>query len=238
MPMEHAVERQNLQDNEGYLQYLPEHLRGRYIEGLRDAQLTHLRRQIALADVRVKMLLETLDRRVLTAEKLAEDIKESFGELDEMTCLRLAEFFETYLPDGYIDTKTFRSLDRLTHKYDDAMAAKNLVKADQALRQLFEGIRSGRRDGEIWKEIDEVMDGRRKLVEAEERRLVHTQQTLSVDRVITMVSLAIQSLRMAVVRYVPEREDQTLILTEAERIYSGLVSGEADLGADAISLDG
>lgn len=237
MAIGNAVGRQNLQDDAAYLNYLPEHLRERYVEGLHDAQLTHLRRQIALLDVRVKLLLEALDRKVLTSEKIAEDLQNEFPDLDPALTQQVAEYVHTFLPEGHIDTRTYRSLDRLATKYESAMADKRLLAADIALRQLFAAIRAGRRDDETWKEIESVMDSRRKLVEAEERRLFQAQQTLPVDRFIAMVGVAIQSLREAVVRNVLDRDLQGVILLDAERIYASNIGGETDRDTNTISLD-
>lgn len=237
MAIETAVKRQELHEDAAYLRYLPIHLRERYQEGLHDAQLTHLRRQIALLDVRIKLLLEALDQKVLTTDKIAADIQEEFPDLDPNVTARLASYVHTFLPEGHIDTRTYRSLDRLIEKYNNAMADKRLIQADQALRQLFGAIRGGRRDDETWKEIESVMDSRRKLVEAEERRLFQSQQTLSVDRVVSMVGLAIHSLREAVQRYVPDRETQSSILLEAERIYASNLGGESDKAQYTVSVD-
>lgn len=237
MAIDNAVVRQELQQDAAYLNYLPLHLRERYTEGLHDAQLTHLRRQIALLDVRIKLLLEELDNKILTPDKIAEDIQEKFPKLDAEVVKEVAAYVNTLLPDGHIGTRTYRSLERLVSKYEIAMAGGRLIQADQALRQLFAAIRSGRRDDETWKEIETVMDSRRKLVEAEERRVVASQQTLTTDRVVALVSLAIYSLQEAVKRHEPDREVQTNILLEAERIYASNLGGESNHATYSVGVD-
>lgn len=232
-----ALERQDVQDNAAYLPYLPEHLRQRYLDGLEDAQLTHLRRQIALLDVRIKMLLETLDRQVLTPEKLSLSVQEEFEELSPQLADEVADFLSTYLPDGFLDTRTFRSLERLVTKYEKAMADKRLIQAHEALDQLFSAIRQGRRDGEIWKEIDAVMDSRRKLVEAEERRLAQTQRMMTEKQAVDILLAAIQSMQEAVMLYEPDRGVQELILSAARRAYESRLIGAIDLSADAKRVD-
>lgn len=238
MAISNAVKRQDVQHDAAYLRYLPEHLRERYQESLHDAQLTHLRRQIALMDVRVKLLLEALDQKTLTTERIAQDIQEEFPALDAAVVGKVAEYVHTFLPEGHIDTRTYRGMQRLVNKYKGAMAEKRLIVAAEALTQLFHAIEIGQRDDAAWQEIQQVMDNRRKLVEAEERRLFQSQQSLSIDRVVAMVSLAIQSLREAVVRYVPDTEIQQYILLDAERAYASHLSGETNPAADPERLDG
>lgn len=237
MPISSAHDAQNSSHDGAYARYLPPHLRERYDEGLVDAEILHLKRQIALLDVRVKILLENLDRQVLTQERLAREISEEFPHLDEADCHALAKYLQAYLPETFIDTRTFRRLEQLAEKYEKAMADGSLIKAAEALAQLFAAIRAGRKDGEVWNEINEVMDNRRKLVEAEQRRVIQTQQMLSLDKAVRLIGVVIESLREAVIRYVPDRDSQQHILGVAERIYAERLIGAIDLPADAKRLD-
>lgn len=237
MPNQNALEGQNVQEDAAYLPYLPEHLQQKYVEGLHDSELTHLRRQIALADVRVKILLEALDRKVLTEERMTANILEEFPDLDPTTASKLAQYLQTFLPESYIDNRTFRSLERLIIKYETAMAEHRLIQAHEAIIQLSTAIKHGRRDGEIWKEIDGVMDSRRKLVESEQRRLVQTQESLTVERAVKMIGAVIESLREAVLRYVPDRDTQQNILGDAQHIYQTRLLGAVDISADPRRVD-
>lgn len=238
MPTKDALVGQNVEQDAAYLPYLPEHLKQRYVEGLQDAELTHLRRQIALADVRVKILLETLDRQVLTTERMKTDILTEFPDLEAAQAQKLAEYLQTFLPESYIDTRTFRSLERLMHKYETAMLDHRLIAAAEAIAQLASAIKHGRRDGEVWKEIDSVMDSRRKLVESEQRRVIQTQESLTVERAVKMIGAVIESLREAVIRYVPDRDLQITILGDAQHIYQTRLIGAVDIQPDAKRLDG
>lgn len=237
MASTNALEGQNSVIDATYLNYLPDHLRSRYLEGLVDSQLTHLRKSIALMDVRIKILLESLDRQILTTDKIASDIRAEFEDIDPAMADKLAVYLQTYLPEGHIDQRTYLSLERLVNKYLNAMAEKGLTRADQALRQLFESIRLGRRDDAIWQEIEAVMDSRRKLVEAEERRLVQNRQMMKFDAVVAINLAIIQSVKEVIVRHVPDRETQQYILTEAERAFSAALIGTVDLDADQISVE-
>lgn len=238
MPNGNAFEGQYVQEDATYLPFLPEHLRQRYIEGLEDSELTHLRRQIALADVRVKMLLETLDRQVLTPERMTTDILQEFPDLDPQIAAKLAEYLQTFLPQGFIDTRTYRSLERLVSRYKTAMADKRLIQAHEALSQLFSAIEHGRRDNEIWREIDSVMDGRRKLVEAEQRREKEALELLSIKKVAELANAIITAMRESVIRNEPDRGVQALILSDAQRIYQTKLLGPLAVPVDAGLLDG
>lgn len=237
MANENALERQDGEQDAVYLRFLPDHLREIYQEGLQDKQLTHLRRQVALMEVRVKTLLRTLDHQVMTPEKMSDHLRSDFPQLGTEMADQLGDYFSAFLPEGFIDSRTFRSLQRLVTKYESAMSEKRLIPASEALGQLFTAIEQGRRDGEIWKEIDGVMDSQRKLIEAEERRIVQTQSMMSAEQTAKFLFAVIQSIQDAVVLYVSEREVQELILAAAQRIYRSRLTGVVDLQPDADGLD-
>lgn len=232
-----ASDGQNGRESAAYYRYLPAHLQERYVESIEDRELLHLRRQVALLEVRIKQLLETIDRKVMNEDVMAANIASEFPELDARTVRKLAEYVQTFLPESFIDTRTFRSLQRLVQKYETAMVDKRLIQAHEALAQLFGAIEDGRRDGEIWKEINAAMDQQRKLVEAEQRRVVATQESLSLEKAVKLIETVIQSLREAVVRYVPDRDLQASILADARNIYQGRLTGVIDLQSDPERLD-
>lgn len=237
MPKPIAIEGQNNQEDATYLPYLPDHLKQRYVDGLHDAELTHLRRQIALSDVRIKLLLEALDRQVLTEKAMVANLLDEFPDLEPDLARQLAKYLLTFLPEGFIDSRTFRSLERLMERYNVAIADGRLIQAYEALGQLDSAIRHGRRDGDVWKEIEEVMDSRRKLVEAEQRRVQATQESLTVERAVKMIGAVIESLREAVIRHVPDRNLQSSILGEAQLIYQSRLLGTVDIRSDESRLD-
>lgn len=232
-----ASDGQNGRENAVYARYLPDHLQARYVESLEDRELLHLRRQVALLEVRIKQLLETIDRKVMSVETMTANIASEFPDLDAVTVRKLAEYVNTFLPESFIDARTFRSLERLVRKYETAMVDKRLIQAHEALAQLFSAIEDGRRDSEIWKEINAAMDQQRKLIEAEQRRVVSTQESMTLEKAVKLIEAVIQSLREAVVRYVPDRDVQASILGEAQAIYRGRLTGTIDLQPDAERMD-
>lgn len=206
-------------DDKAYLKYLPPHLQERYLESIQDPHLTHLIKQISLIDVRIKSLLENLDRQILTVEQVEDDLRAEFKHLKDDDTRKLAQFIMSYLPQGFIDHRTFKKFERIMQRMEDSQLDGRIRDADRAKKQLFDGIRSGRRDGDVWDSIQEAMEQRRRLTEAEGRRITENQSSLTLDKVVMIVGLTIDALKESVRKYVPDREIQQYILEEAERTY-------------------
>lgn len=206
-------------DDKAYLRFLPPHLQERYIEGLQDPTLTHLSRQIALMDVRIKQLLENLDRQILTEDKIMPDLEEEFPHLKPDDLSRIAKFIMGYLPETFIDHRTFRRFEGLIERMENAQLDGRIRDADRAKRQLYQAIREGRREGDVWDQIKEAMEERRKLVVAEERRLTENQQSLTLDKVVMLLGMTISALKESVRKYVSDQQVQQYILEDADRHY-------------------
>lgn len=202
-----------------YAEYLPPHLRERYAESLGDAQLTNLRRQIALMEVRIKSSLENLDRQPLDAEKIAAELKAEFDHLAQDDIHKLAEFIMGYLPETFIDHRTFRRFEQLIDRYEFANLDGRLRDADRAKRQLFVSIREGRREGDVWDQVKETMEELRKLTAEEEKRINQNQQSLTLDKVVMLMGIAIGVFKESVRKYVPDQQIQQYILEDADRHY-------------------
>lgn len=224
-------------DDKAYLRYLPPHLQERYAEGVNDPELIHLSKGVALMDVRIKSLLETLEQHVLTKEQIADDLLLNFGHLKERDAKELAGFILGYLPAGFIDHKTFKSLERLVDRLEKAQAAGKTKDAEAAQKLLFTKIREGVRDGEVWDDIQKAMEERRKLAEAEKRRQTADQQTMTLDQVIMLAGILIEALKVTVQKYVSDREIQQYILREAESVYRRQLGVGAHRQSDQFDLD-
>lgn len=207
-------------DDHAYMRYLPPQLRERYIEGLRDVTLTHLARQIALMDIRVKGLLENLDYQVLTEEQIVHDLRTDFPDLPELDVKHLTKFVMSYLPDNFINHRTFKKLARIIERMENAQLDGRIREADRCKKLLFNTIDGGKRDGDVWEDILTTMESRRRLVEAEERRRSNTEQTMSLQQVVMLASLLIEACKESVMKYVSDREVQQLILRDTERVYA------------------
>lgn len=220
-----------------YLKYLPEHLHAAFLEAFDDPQLTNLRRQMALNETRVKTLLLNLDREVLDEDQIEAQLREQFPNLDPKVYPRIAEFVASFLPENFVDHRTFKRLEALVKKYEDNTLHRRVREADQTLKQLFEEIRRGRASGSIWQEIQESLEQQRRLAEAEERRANQLQQMLTMDKVVMLLGYTIQSLKEAVYLYVPDKEIQEYILEHTERVYAAQFGSRPNPKQNQIAVD-
>lgn len=202
-----------------YVKYLPPHLQERFAESLEDAQLTNLRRQIALMEVRIKSSLENLDRQPLDEAKIAEELRVEFPHLAQDDIVRMSEFIMGYLPETFIDHRTFRRLEQLIDKHEAAQLDGRVRDADRAKRQLFQLIREGRREGDVWDQIKMAMEELRKLTAEEEKRVNQNQASLTLDKVVMILGMAIGVFKESVRKYVSDQQIQQYILEDADLHY-------------------
>ncbi len=221
-----------------YSEYLPDHLKRRYEAGLRDPHLLHLSREIALMDVHMQMLVENIDREVLVEDDIAKDLIEEFPDLDPEMANNIAARVRTWMPEHFVDYRTFKRLESLVAQYENSITKRQIQKADSSLRLLFQMIREGRRSGDVWEDIHKSMDQRRRLVDQEQKRMTQAAQLITVDKVVLLLELTIESLRVSVDKYVKDTEIRDYIFVEAERVYSDLLSDDGDQAAYQIEMDG
>ena len=212
----------------GYEAFLPEHLRDIYRDGLNDVQLTSLRRQVALLELRIKTLLQMLDQQVIVRADVERKIKEEFPYLDKKDAEELSKYVASFLPQNYVDHRTFGRLEALIDRYERSMMSNQVRNAEEALRQLFEMIRDGKRVGDVWDELRDTMEAQRKLGESEEKRLQQMNQSLTLDKVVALLSYTIQAIKESVTIYVQDKETQQYILEHAERTYAAQLSLKSD----------
>lgn len=112
----------------------------------------------------------------------------------------------------------------------------------QALAALAEAIAEGIADYEAWNEVNRTLNRRRQLVESERKRFVEMQQTITVERAMTLIA----AMADIVKRHVSDQTTRTLIgrellqLTGREpgRVLDGAGGGDDhEMGAAARSAD-
>jgi len=235
------VNRRQLEDRREskYKESLPEHLQERYEKGLTDPHLLHLKEEIGLMDIRIRMLVENLDRQVLEEGEIKMDLLSEFPDLDPKMAESLAHRIRGWMPDQFVDYRTFKRLETLVDMYDKAILKREIRKADGSLKELFQVIREGRKSGDVWHEIGDITDQRRRLVDQEQKRLTQAAQLITVEKVVMLLDITIEALRGAVTKYVPDQEIRDYILVEAEEIYGELTgSGQSDPATYQIEVDG
>jgi len=221
-----------------YQEHLPEHLQDRYEQGLGDPHLLHLKEEINLLDIRIKMLVENLDRQVLSEDRIKDDLLTEFPDLDKEMAGQIAARVRTWMPEHFVDYRTFKRLETLVDKYDNAMLNRQIRKADGALKELFYTIREGRKSGDVWHEIGDMTEQRRRLVDQEQRRLTQAAQLITIEKVVLLLEVTIEALRGAVTKYVWDQEIRDHILVEAEQIYGELLgSGQENTASYQIEMD-
>jgi len=82
----------------------------------------------------------------------------------------------------------------------DALAKKDAVLASAKTKTLGDVIKRGQSDYAAWNEIVSLVDQRRKLIEAEQKRLVAANYILKVEE----ATLLMSALAAAVKKYVPD----------------------------------
>lgn len=96
---------------------------------------------------------------------------------------RLAELL------GRIDTgesgRRWRVVQELAHAYRQAL--RDGSGDEEALNELLGAIMAGVRDEAAWADIHGAVEQRRKLVESERKRLVETQQTITVEKAMLII---------------------------------------------------
>lgn len=207
-------------DDNAYSKFLPPHLQERYRQSIQDPHLTHLSRQISLMDIRITTLLQTLDHQILTPQEIEDDLRIQFPHLGEEDIRALALFVMSYLPDGYINHRTFKRLESLIDRYKKAELDGHIREANRYRNELFESIRSGRQEGDVWEKITDAMEERRKLGDAEERRIAQNQSSLRLEQVVLLMRLTINAFKESVNKYVEDREIQQYLLSDVERTYA------------------
>ena len=119
-----------------------------------------------------------------------------------------------------------------------AMLNRQIRRADAALRELHQVIREGRKSGEVWHEISDITDQRRRLVDQEQKRLTQAAQLITVEKVVLLLDVTIEALRGAVSKYVSDQEIRDYVFVEAENIYAELLgSGPSDKATYQIQMD-
>lgn len=217
-----------------YLDYVPEALKQKYVEGMRDRKLTHLHAEIALLDVRIKSLVEMLEQEVLEPGDIALEITTTFPEVSPLTAHDIAQLVWSYAPENFVDYRTFQRLSALVRAYHRAIKETDKLLV---LGQLFAAIEGGERTGDLWHEIQAAMEQRRKLVEIEERRIERTSQTFSLQQVMLIVGVYIESLRLSVERNVQDERTQNYILADAKSASDQLLALGGDPQAVGVALD-
>jgi len=176
--------------NGRHSQYLPDDLDERYRSLVSDPDLNHLRDEIALLDARITEILQLADLGVSV---------ELFKELADL----------------------WERADDCRTEYMDAHAEDEDDRMERAVSELFgvittmgEHIRGANRDREAWSEVTDLVNERRKLVKAENRRIKQGEEVIDAENARLMITMLQETIRNLVARFVPESKQD-----EAKRYF-------------------
>jgi hypothetical protein len=84
------------------------------------------------------------------------------------------------------------------------------------LEKLDRSVGTGLQDYDAWNEIEKLIDQRRKLVEAEQKRLVAMQQMISSEQAMVLIAALIETVK----RHVPDRDAIIAIATDINKLVA------------------
>lgn len=135
------------------------------------------------------------------------------GEISLMDA-RTAEIL-TNLQDG--DTrKLWENLQSAWSEFEEATIMKDSERAKRAVNQIGRIIKRGNEIYTSWVEVYGVTDQRRKLVESERKRLVELHQTITVERLMLLIT----AIAGVVKEHVEDRDKLNAIQYDIQRLLS------------------
>jgi hypothetical protein len=106
---------------------------------------------------------------------------------------RLAELVERI--DTGESAQRWKALQTAYVNLQDATRSGDKVKFLTAMAALGSAIEAGGQDYATWREIAELMEQRRKLVESEHKRLVAMQQMITAEQALTLLAVITDTVR-------------------------------------------
>ena len=118
----------------------------------------------------------------------------------------------------------------LRHKreYEAATKAGNRVGAQTAIERMFAAIEHGAADAQSRAEVANMLEKRRKLTEAEQRRLERMQRLVDMQDVLALLATLSVAVKDAVERHVDDPVAARAILTDVVAATSRVTGRRAD----------
>lgn len=122
-----------------------------------------------------------------------------------------------------ITRKEWSALRKLWVAFFTASTSGRQAEASKAFNELNAFISADRSYGSRWDDIADMVERRRKLIDTEQRRLMMSQQVLTIEQAMMMLAATINALREAVYLYADPTTSRH-ILGEAQKRYATIVS--------------
>lgn len=153
-------------------------------------------------------------------ERLLERYEQSVDDPELLNMRHELSLLDARLTDllERVDTEEARALWEEARKSHDEMK-RMLLNEDYgglmvALEKLDRSVGTGLADYDAWNEIEKLIEQRRKLVEAEQKRLVAMQQMVSSEQVMVLIAALVDTVK----RHVPDRSILNAISTDINKI--------------------
>lgn len=111
---------------------------------------------------------------------------------------------------------------RLGSAWNDLQVAQRLPDAEargnamaQALQDIGEVITKGQTDWATWRELLDLMEGKRRLSESEQKRLVMMQQMVTAEQALVLVDQTVQAIKDALEEIVEDERIRRRVLSIA-----------------------
>jgi len=106
---------------------------------------------------------------------------------------------------------------------EGAMRADDPMTATKTMHTMKEAITAARLDIDLWHNIERLLETRRRLVETEQKYLVQSNQMISTEAAMVMLSSVITAVKKAVKKYVANPELEEASVADAGREYESIV---------------
>lgn len=152
-------------------------------------------------------------------EQMLKDEKQlSLAEEIALIDTRLSEAVEGLsVESGMALWVTLQKLSKTYHRY---IRSRHAAKAEKVLQEIFNTIEEGTSEFRQWNEILNLIDHRRKTVESERKRIVETQQVLTAQQAMIMMSALHDVLR----KRVDDPKTLRLIANDLDRLFNNPVA--------------
>jgi hypothetical protein len=125
--------------------------------------------------------------------------------------------------DVAVNASAWKEIKQVWERMKRATRKGDQDAIDEAMLRLTELIDTGKRESDIWIDIERLFEQRRRLVETEQKYLRTAGQTLTIEAAMVLLAAAISAIKESVRKYVGSREVQEAIIVDAQYEYSKLV---------------
>lgn len=132
---------------------------------------------------------------------------------------------------------TWKELQIVWSRFTNAIRDGDQQKQQEHLRQLNDLVNGGAKHADLWYEVMNLVDNRRKLVDSEAKRMDSTRSNVTIEQALLLVSATISALKEIVYKYADPQTARS-ILVDASAKYKELIGPVNPPGGTSGALDG